>query len=243
MLTTPPTWNTRGVTLMEIIVAGVAATVVAVGLTAMDANRARMQQVARGGLANDADTLLAAHHIGLNLTRADRLVLRDSGNAILTPSGRLGEGNLQVRYPACPADPADPSCFDLEANYRWGEYWLHDRVLRYFSDTQSGCSSSVVLADHVLALRFEYPDNAAFSDQALEPFPGGRDNNTIEYRLLWSVGNSTHEFRSQITSRAAPYSNVQAIAQNDTLETTQWDSGLGLSPAGIANPPARCGGP
>ena len=233
------TWNKRGVTLIEILLAGAAAVVVVVGVTAIDANRARMQQNLRTRIVNDADLAIVSSHFAKNLTQADRFILRDSGDAGVTPPGTMGEGDLQVRFPTCPVQPADPSCFDVAANYHWGEYWLHGGVLRYFSDTQSGCGSSTVLGEHILSATFQYKDEAAFPDPALEPFPGGVDNNAIEYRIVWEVNGATREFRSEIAGRAVPYSNVQAVAQ--TVPTTNWDSGQGLGPTGISEPPARCG--
>ena len=63
------------------------------------------------------------------------------------------------------------------------------------------------------------------------PIPTPGDNNTLNYSVMWNDGTKDHQFGSQFTARNISYSDVN---------TTATDSGSGLAPPGISDPPGVC---
>ncbi|MBI3010978.1 MAG: hypothetical protein HYY58_00595 [Candidatus Omnitrophica bacterium] len=207
-------------TLTEVLVATALAALVVIGLGTMDASRGRIQEDLRsraGAMVAQTLPALSLVELAKSLERADRIVI-------------LSPGDIQVRYVyQCPTNPPNPACFDDANNYRWEELRLRNGNLERLLST--ACGTPEVLADQITSLTFQYKHEAA-SPPGGDPFaPDLSDNNAIEYVVTWSDGPRTHEFRGEVTSRAIPYSDVNA---------SNGDSGSGLAPAGVSDPPPAC---
>ena len=239
MLGTP----TRGITLTEVIVASAIAILIALGVIALDAGRIRSQEALRrrsGLLTDQAQVALAASiRLAKSLESADRIVLVNGSPSddvqlrTFDPNTDCaGQANSCVA-PFATGVPAQ-CCYDLAANYRWGEYARTGppaNELRYYRDTDAGCANLTVLSSEVGRLDFSFVD--------AQP-PVGADNNVLSYSLLWDNGltgaqNLTHTFAGQVTSRPIPYSSVNA-----NVITIPADSGSGLAPLTVSDPPAAC---
>ena len=214
----------RGFTLTELLVGAALAAVVAIGIATLEGGRAKMEQeiLDRSSLRSD-ESAIALALVGMSdrITQADRIVIDN------------GTGVFQFRAPVgCMAGVPAPACFDNPANYGWDQYRLTADQLQLYTATQVGCGNLQVLANNVTALSFN------FIDFAIVP-PGGNpvpDNNLVEYAVSWDnampgVRNKTHQFLGRAVSWNITYSNVN---------TTPTDSGTGMAPPGVANPPATC---
>ena len=210
----------RGVTLTELLVASTLAAVVAIGISTLEGGRVKMEQeiLGRAGLSSDQNWVaLATVGMAQRITQADRFVIDN------------GTGVFQFRVPVgCMAGgPPATACFDNPANYGWDQYRLTAGQLRLYTNTGAGCGALQVLANNVTGLAFWYIDFAPVP-------PGGApllDNNLMEYSVTWAAGGKSRNFAGRASSRAVSYSNVN---------TTLFDSGSGMAPAGVADPPPAC---
>ena len=151
-----------------------------------------------------------------------------------------------VICPNCVAVPQPPCCFDIPGNYRWDEYKRNAATneIWFYRDAggAGGCVRRVLAREAVqmtVTFRDEAPPPAG--DPAREPpvgGPAGADNNTIAYTIRWDNGlaaanQRTQDFRGQVTSRAIPYSNINAAVGN---------SGWGQATGAVdpSAPPAAC---
>ena len=229
----------RGVTLTEVLIAStVMGAVILVGMT-LNQNRLGIQEQLSVG--QDVPAALAAVQLMQDLERADRVRIVDAAT-------------IQIRRPqmttaGCTGVIPAPACFDDAANYRWVEY-AHVNVdagipgrdaLRVYDNTTVGCATTRVLSGQIGLVQFAYADAAA-APPGGDPFaPSTDDNNVVDYQVRWNgpvlggvvLSPTSRLFRGQVAIRAAPYSHVNANGASG-------DSGLGLAPVGVSNPPAVC---
>jgi hypothetical protein len=246
------------VTLTEVIVASALAVVVAMGIMMTDVSRFQMEQeirtMAGPTVSGQQDPHQAAATVVMHLTkhlmRADRFVLINTGIPGERPSGAVNSADIQLRIPECPASPPSPSCFDAATTYRWHQYRLVGDELRFYLDTHNTvlpCSNVKVLSRQISEFTIAYLDTAP-PPPGEDPFPTPpspnlADNNIVAFRLKWDDGGSpaqTHEFRGSAVFRSTPYSDVNADCAGSGIAGGPCDSGTGLSPAGISNPPSSC---
>ena len=225
----------QGLTLMELMVASTIAMVVAFGVWTMDVGRFRMNEELRerSGVATyqGQAALTAAMKLAKSLESADRI------NVVST-----NPGDVKIRLFAPVADCGigcigggnpDPCCFDNPANYRWEQYRLTGNDLQWYRDM--GTCALRIIAREITGLTVVFQDAALAAPPGGEPM-GGADNNLLQYTVTWDNGlpgprNRTQTFTGQVTSRAIPYSDVNAAAG---------DSGWGLDAGGLNNPPGSC---
>ena len=234
-------------TLTEVLVASAVAAIAVIGITAMEVSRARNQAELRrrsGVLTDVAQTGLAA---SIQLTRsveaADRirfLAAGDPTNMLLrTFDPDTDCAGLPNSCVAPPGGAPALCCYDVAANYRWDEYRRTGNELRYYRDIANvaagGCANRTVLSREIGSFSVDFVDATPQAPPGGEPPIGapGSDSNTLRYSLLWDNGLAgaqrlTHTFSGQITSRAIPYSNVNSGAG---------DSGSGMAPPGVSDPP------
>ena len=235
-----------GLTLLEVMVASVIALFVLFGIGSMDVGRVRMENELRLRSSTSSEqgkVPLAALSLTKALERADRIRIIDTGITASTPFTTANLADIQIRTfdptTACGTGCTgagvipDPCCFDIPANYRWDEYkrdaganeiWL-------YRDAAAGCVKRV-LAGEATEMTAEFRDQAA-APPGGDPAIGGQagaDNNTIEFRIRWSNGTDSQDFKGQVTSRAIPYTNVG---------TSLGNSGWGQASSDIG-PPASC---
>jgi hypothetical protein len=228
-------------TLTEVLIASSLAVMVVVGLVNFDTTSFRIQQELRDrARLGSTEPLvgLAGRHIARALQQADQLFIRNTGLSD-------GQGDLQVRLPTMTRD-TPPSCtgcigagavppaccFNDPANYRWDEYRLVGDELRFYADTAPSCDRMTVLARGVSGVAFTYRHEAQDPPgppPPVDPDSPTADNNVLEYALTWDNGERddeqrTREFRSEVISRAIPYSHVNA--------------GTGRSGSGLDDPTA-----
>lgn len=248
-------------TLAEVLIASIIGLMVFIGFTTMDISQVRMQAQVRTDATLNVDqgpAALAAIRLARALERADRLCIRSNnrGNVQirtfkLLPADRV---NCAAVGPGCPvvcngctvagAPPPPPSacCFDIPGNYQWDQFRRISSTdeLRLYSNTGAGCGNMTVLARNITDMSVNFR-NEAGAPPGGEPFGGNiRDNNTVEYSIRWDNGPKAHIFNGQVTSRAIPYSNVNA-----NPGYFDGDSGSGLTTASQVNYPipATCGPP
>lgn len=116
--------------------------------------------------------------------------------------------------------------FDTASNYRWKQYRYNSSLKQIrFYDPASPCTVAFRFFD-ISSLSVTYKDESPLP-------PGGdppvQDNNVLELTLISTSGAT---LTGEVTIRAGAYTNLGATAAGD--------SGTGLAPAGIANPPASC---
>ena len=252
----------EGITLAEILVASAVALVVVIGIGTMDVGRLRMENELRStiGVTTDEEQVaLTALSLAKALERADRINVLNTGIAGNAPFVAADEGDLQIRTfdpdtdcpvigagcpivcTGCTGALAPPCCFDIPGNSRWDEYKRNAATnqIRLYYDAAAGCAQRVLAGE---AARM----TVTFKDEAPPPTggepgvgsAGNEDNNTIEYKIRWDNGlagsdQRTRDFRGQVTSRAIPYSNVQA-----TVGNSGWGQATGA--ADPSPPPAAC---
>ena len=239
--------RSQGMTLTEVLIASGLATLVVIGLVNFDVSSSRIQDELRARAqvgSSQPSVALASRHLTRTLQQADRLFIRNTGLSD-------GQGDLQARVPVmvrntppsctgCVGSGAVPPacCFNDPTNYQWNEYRLVGGDLRLYENTASGCSRMTVLASGVRGVAFSYRNEALDPPGPVPPMePAGADNNVLEYALLWDnarVGDAdrNREFRSEVVSRAIPYSHVNAASNR---------SGSGLdNPSLVSAPPTPC---
>ena len=208
-----------GMTLTEVLIASAIALVVVLGIGATDVLRVRVSESIReltgvSALDQRKNAAFAMLQMAKRLERADRVNL-------------VSADNMQVRIPLGTA-------FDAAANYRWDQYRydLATRRVLFFSDTAAACPAARPVAWQISALTFTYVDEGS-PPPGVEPFsPATTDNNVLAYELDWDDGRGrTHVFRSEVTRRVGAYADVNASGG---------DSGTGLAPAGVSDPPGAC---
>ena len=135
-----------------------------------------------------------------------------------------------------------PCCFDIPGNYRWDEYKRRGppggpavaNVIWFYRDAGARCVRRVLAGEaSQMTVTFQ---NEAPPPPGGDPPVGaaGSDNNTIAYLIRWDGGAwRTRDFRGQVTSRAIPYSNINAAVGN-----SGWGQATGN--ADPSPPPAAC---
>lgn len=236
-----PRSSASGITLTEVLIASAVAAVVTVGIVAVDVSRTRFQAELRrrsGVLTDVAQTGLAASiQFARSLEAADRVIIvtpNDPADVRLrtfAPTADCGGGCLNP-----PSGAPAMCCYDTAGNYRWDEYKRTGNELRYYRDLAT-CTGLSVLSREIGSFSVNFTDATPQAPPGGEPplNPVGLDTNTFQYTLLWDNGLAgaqrlTHTFGGTVTSRAIPYSDVNATAI---------DSGTGLAPPGVAGPPAE----
>lgn len=254
---TPRFTTTRGLTLMEVLIAS--SLTLGVLLVMLQVNQIRWGTEERIRIATssggaDVDPTLAAIQLTTDLERADRVVIDPA-----VP------GRIQIRKPelttaSCMgAGVPAPACLDDPANYRWVEYAYADvdgngspDALRFYDNTANPvagqqCRNTRVLSENMTNVQFIFADAANISSAPSlpaigeEPFaPALTDNNMVEYQLRWTgpinavvLDPSGRLFYGKVALRGTPYSDVNA-------DPITGDSGRGLAPVGVSDPPAAC---
>ena len=221
----------RGLTLLELLLATAISMVILAAVFLMDVSRTRMHQGLRDTSAVLTEQGRAALSGVLQLTKflepADRIVLVSGSNVQF----RTFEGDTDAGpCVGCAGSPPPSCCFDLGGNYRWDQAALVGDALTLWRNTEAGCGTSRVLARQITSATFQFGNDVAPPPPGGEPGPN--DLNLIEYSLTWDNGVTRSQvFAGQVTSRAIPYSSLGA---------TTADSGTGLAPAGVSDPPASC---
>ena len=222
----------RGVTLTEVLVATTIAVIVVVGFTLTDLGRSRIEQDLRkraGPRIAQIKPTLALQHLAQRLEQADRLIIVNSG----TPGGF---GILRVRRAGvgCP-EPIQPTCYTTAAGFVWEEYRRNGTNLEFVEIPGGVCAAPTVLSDNVTSLTFRFAD-----ESPCQPFgvSGPQDNNTLAYVLTWNDGTQQQEFVGQMTSRLISCSTLPSTSFDPGTGTG--DSGIGLAPVGVSDPPAAC---
>ena len=210
--------NARGVTLMELLLAGTIAAVAMTGIhMALNSAFYIERQIQRqGGDAGQNAAALAMIRVAQRLEIADRFVV-------------LAADDIQLRIP-----PADPVRIDTAAQYHWERYKYNLATKSLLFYPAGDCGNPETLTGEIDSVSF------AYRDEGLPPpggncFAAGEDCNFIEYQVRWNNGlvgpnNKTQEFRGLVASRNIADSNVAAAGS---------DSGNQLFPA--PDPPAPGG--
>jgi len=178
--------TTRGMTLLELMIASAIAAVIMLGLGMVEGTRARVTEAVRQPLVVEPErknAALAALRIAKDLETTDRFEV-DGANQL-----------LNVRLPDCPT-PVAPSCFDNVANYQWVQYRLITaanelRMYRFarVSARPLSCPTAQGLAREITAMTFTPTTNGA------------------TYSITWtspSVPTRNHMFRGQVITRFRP---------------------------------------
>lgn len=206
----------RGFTLAEVLLASAMTAIVALGSYTVLGTAVRVQEdlQQRGGARSEENAAaLAMLHLAKHLETADRIK-------------RVAADSLQVRMPPGPEADLDDTTL-----YRWDQY-KHDalaKTLVYYRD--GACGAPSVLAREVAGFTVDYRDVAPAPPGGEVFSAGPEDNNMLEYAVAWSDGTRSHTFRSTVAIRAAAYTDLNADAG---------DSGSGLLPAGMLDPPSAC---
>jgi hypothetical protein len=206
-------------TMAEIMIASVIGLVVILGITTSDVGRVRQQEEMRmrSGLVTwEGQAARTSVLLARSINQAD----------VIDVAG--GRFSFRIPDPAgCPSATIAP-CLDNPIYYRWDQYRLVGPLLQYNAGVAGGaCGPTRTLADEITAF------TVVFMDQAGAP-PGGepavQDNNLVDYAITWTnAAGRTHTFRGRAVSRGVPYSDIL---------TTGTSSGIGLSAAVPAGPPA-----
>ena len=225
----------RGMTLIELLIAGVIALIVLIGVIVMDVGRLRLRTVlleTSKQTGEEQQVGMAAVLLGKDIERADRVNILNTGVG-------GGGGDVQIRIPVdCVGAAATPACFDNQNSYDWIEYKrVGNELWRY----EPGCTGRVLarqLGDTPANQGFEiaYRDASPLPAWAL-PADGVPvdDTNVLRYTLTWNNGlggafEKAHTFVGTSTMRAFGYMNVnRSIAGAG-------DSGTGLALSTIAVP-------
>ena len=147
--------------------------------------------------------------------------------------------------PGCTGAAPPACCFDIPGNYRWDEYKRNrptDEIWLYRDVPLAGpCPAKRVLAGETVAMTVTFRNEAAAPPGTNPPIvgsAGNEDNNTVGYTIRWDNGlngsaRMNQDFRGQTTSRAIPYSNINAVVGN-----SGWGQATGA--ADPSPPPAAC---
>ena len=236
--------SARGVTLMEILVASVLATVVVLGIGSFEGTRVRIGEDLRQRSAVEAPdrvkAALAVLHLMKRLENADRVVLRDTGGTGAIPPATPTTTDVLVRTPimlsdgALPAGtctgttPPDPRCFDIAANYRWDEYRLNAgaQELKFYTNVppdqspapQLPCPVEGVLARKIRSVSIRYgtnPDTTTGTQPTAVNLVPNQDSNVLNYAVEWyESATSSQVFYGGVTNRAQAYTNVSTGLSN-----------------------------
>ena len=215
----------RGITLVELVVASTLGVAAILALGQMDVARVKLfNELAqdRTKVEVSMEASVALDDILSDLKMADRIVL-------VAPGAGVSAKNVLIRI-------VEGEDFDNPANYRWVQYRFdneHQR-LEYYNFTPSHASDCTAAMEqgipHVKNFWVKYTDIAS-APMGGEPFPSGRDNNLVTVKIEPDAGSVRW---GSTTVPAIPYSNLN----------TQWSAERGDSGTGLAlvsmDPPAPC---
>ena len=245
----PTATRARGLTLIELLVSLTVLVIVVLALGQVDITRFRMEKQASDLAVGTSEVSMALADMMTRLEQADRVKLISSGD------GTVGAGlaNIQLRVPepktdctsvnppSCPVvctgcgGSVPPSCcFEIPANYRWAQYKHTGTTIAFYDNTQTSCGSPSTFKS-ISGLTINFQDVATTPPPGGEPFPAGEnapDNNLLQVIVFGSGGSLTRQ--SGVTMRAGAYTNVNASTSSG------WDTGTGLAPSGVSNPPDSC---
>ena len=213
--------HTRGVTLMELLVASTISLVVILAVGQIDVSRILLSQQARQTSTLGSEAQLAMLQFVRDAQQADRINV-------------LGPTNVQLRIPAGNCTPAtgvpDPGCFDVAANYRWVQYTFVSPEIRFYDNTAGGnCGVDRTFHD-ISGFVVEYLPVA-------QAPPGGdplvQDNNVLRVQVTTANAQAAPmTYEDTVTIRAGAYTNLNA--------TSGGDSGRGLDATNVSPPPGAC---
>lgn len=240
----------RGLTLTEILMAGVLAFGIIIGVSMIGLQRDRLIATIRGpgnNMVGELQPPLRVIGMIQTLETADRVRM---------PSLGVIQARVFAPQGACAAEPYGSACFDDATNYRWIEYAHADTdgvggrdALQLYTDTANGCAQKRIISTQITALTFNYVDYVAAppgGDPAAAVFsPSPRDVNLVQYMVQWTgplsgmvlvppPASGLRRYRGIIAMRHVPYSDNGAGTAGLT------DSGLGLTNSAVAPPPAPC---
>lgn len=133
---------------------------------------------------------------------------------------RLSASSVQFRV------PLGIVFFDTASNYRWKQY-RHDSGAKEIRFYDPACTLAFTFRD-IGSLTVQYKGESP-------PPPGGdppvQDNNVLEL-IVSSTGTPPMTYQGEVTIRAGAYTNLSATASGD--------SGCGLAPCGVSDPPGSC---
>jgi hypothetical protein len=215
----------RGITLLELLIAGTLGLVVVLALGQVDATRIYLSDKVRTSNTSTTEAAMAMTQMVRTMQQADRVIVD------------TGLESVQVRI------PIDRTNLDADAGYQWIQFRrdaVTGKVVQFNPDgscavmAQYGACGSSADDACFTVLAFSY------QDEAVAP-PGGdpslQDNNLLQVELQWTDPKSgrTQWYQDQVTLRAGAYSNVNTQSGGGIK-----DSGTGLAPSGVAVPPGAC---
>ena len=232
------TMSRRGVTLAELLIAGVVAFVVILGITQVDMTRIHiMSQLQATTTLSEAAK--AMYHMVKQLMQADRIIV-------------LSADNAQFRIPKDRTALDDPA-----AGYRWAQYKLVDGdldgqpdTINFYDDTAAGCGVDAVFGgfSSTSSVLLSMGLGVTYHDEDTPPPPGGdppmNDNNVVRITVTRTstqitppLAPVTETDTGGVTLRAGAYTDLQAGVGTGG----PGDSGTGLltpEPPGGAPPPS-----
>lgn len=219
----------RGFTLTELMIATTISVFVIMGIVRVDAGRAGMAnkvRLATGLVDGQGDAARAMMEIGKIIEQADRINVVSFGPLADIQVRQLRRDPVFNCGTGCfPAAVPDPCCFDQPFNFKWYEIKVTGPELRRYDRVNiDGCANLKRLAGG--------PGTGGITNFTVAFAP----NNVMTISMTWdnlepAPGNRIHVFTDRVVARSISVGN---------LGTTANDSGTGLAPAGVSNPPALC---
>jgi len=250
---------------MELMVASLLGIFIILAIGKLDISRLFMAQEVDRSAAFQMTMQQTLGRITQQLRSADRIVLLSSGDATIWPMPNPPlPATVQIRIPSpmtddpvtCPAPSCtgavpQPCCFAMAQNYRWVQIDHRDTngdgvpdAIALFDayDRTTGtmtCTSVKTLARNVEMLTLQFLDTFTAPALGGEPFPPTTlDNNVLGIQLS-GIDPLTGQKRiasTEVELRALPLTQLGSTCTN----VGPCDSGDGMAPGGVSNPPNRC---
>ena len=180
--------SSRGMTLLELLIASSLGLVVLLALGQVDVTSIILGNQAKSLSTFQAEAAFTMTHLARSLQQADRVNL-------------ISSSNVQIRIPT-------GTSFDAPGNYKWVQY-RHDsgsKEIRYV-DPASSCTVATRFRD-IGSLDIRYRDESPAP-------PGGdpavQDNNVLEFTVSSTTDpqtNTTFTFTGEVTMRAGAYTGL-----------------------------------
>jgi len=238
------------------LVASTLSVVVILAIGQVDVTRILLAQQVRRSTSLQAQAGLAMADLTKRLMQADRVNLINPPNIQFripepdTDCPRVDLPSCPVVCEGCTGTVPPPCCFDIPANYRWAQYHHvdtdgdvdHRRDTIQFYDNiirpgwREDCTPDATFPNiSDLTINFRHEAKEALGG---DPFDNRQDNNVLE--LAVSSKNpdtgATVTYRGEVTIRGGAYTDVNATCTS----RNSCDSGTGLAPPGVSEPPKPC---
>ncbi len=229
-----------GVTLFELLIASSLALVVILAIGQVDVTRVRMVNQVTNNVQPEAELALAS--IVKEINAADRIKLWSTGTSSLNPyhsANYCPTGQASCTAAIFIRVPIGTDFDNLTSNnYRWEQYSFNStaKEVRYYTTFPAalgGVCTPTARYHSINGATMQFWDQT-ISPPGSDPF-GGPDNNTLQITITVTdpTTGAVKPYTGQATLRSAGYTNVGAAdPANDA-----WDTGLGLTQAGVSDPP------